>query len=69
VFGQVLSSGVKYRQGEENSETFALYNNSVNQLTENLEKEEQISDALSLTMGHVSLSVGKRWCLPGAFHS
>jgi chemotaxis family two-component system sensor kinase Cph1 len=46
LFGQVLSSALEYRQGEEDSEIFNLYNDSVNQLTENLEKEEQISDAL-----------------------
>jgi chemotaxis family two-component system sensor kinase Cph1 len=46
LFGQVLSSALEYRQGEEDSETFTLFNNSVSQLAENLEKEEQISDAL-----------------------
>ncbi|EOR93418.1 Phytochrome, two-component sensor histidine kinase [Arcticibacter svalbardensis MN12-7] len=46
LLGQILSSALEYRQGEEDSEKFTYLNQGVNQLIEHLEKETNINEAL-----------------------
>jgi chemotaxis family two-component system sensor kinase Cph1 len=46
LLGEILSSALEYRQGEEDSELFLTINNKVNELIESLEREEDVSKAL-----------------------
>jgi chemotaxis family two-component system sensor kinase Cph1 len=46
LLGEILSSALEYRQGEEDSELFLNLNNNVNLLVETLEKEEDVGAAL-----------------------
>jgi chemotaxis family two-component system sensor kinase Cph1 len=47
LLGQVLSSSLEYRQGEEDSELFLSFNENVNQIIEQLDKEENLANALT----------------------
>jgi chemotaxis family two-component system sensor kinase Cph1 len=47
LLGQVLSSSLEYRQGQEDSDLFLSYNDGVNELIELLEKDEDVAEALT----------------------
>ena len=47
LLGEILSSALEYRQGEEDSELFLTLNSKVSELIENLEKEEDVVAALN----------------------
>ena len=47
LLGQILSSALEYRQGEEDSELFLSLNKGVNELIEQLEKENDVTIALT----------------------
>ncbi|WP_158799962.1 ATP-binding protein [Pedobacter sp. L105] len=47
LLGQVLSSALEYRQGEEDSELFLALNKGVTDIIEHLEKEDDLTTALT----------------------
>jgi len=51
LLGEILSSALEYRQGEEDSESFLELNNRANKLIEDLEKEEDVTAALIKNIG------------------
>lgn len=53
LLGQMLSSALEYRQGEEDSELFLSFNKGVNELVEQLEKDDDL--IIALTGNEVSL--------------
>jgi chemotaxis family two-component system sensor kinase Cph1 len=61
LLGQVLSSALEYRQGEQDSELFQSFNNGVNELIEQLEKQDDIALALTnhtLSIKNVTSATG-----------
>ncbi|UKT64913.1 ATP-binding protein [Pedobacter mucosus] len=53
LLGQVLSSALEHRQGEEDSEIFLSYNENVNDLIDYLEKDDDVT--VALTASKISL--------------